>query len=199
MIKSSSFYILLIALNIFIMRSPPASANQYYYNNEKSAVRFELKHFGLITVQGEFGEFSGDVTFDLANLKNSKVSISIQTATVVSDNEKRDKNLMSDKFFWSEKYPNIEFLSKKFVRVDETRCDSYGNLIIRGISNPVIFKTELLSDPATAIPGQSLSFKSETTIKRKDYKLGTDAISNPIMFITDEKLTILLDVECIPA
>ena len=171
----------------------PLQAGEYVYDGAESRVSFALIHLGIITARGRFQDFSGSFRFNSKEVGNSYVDIRIKTASVESDSAKRDENLCSDKFFWSEKYPEIRFTSRQFKETGGMNFDIEGELTIRGITRPVVFRTRFLSEPVEAEAGRPLRFHAETDIRRKDFELGTKG--DPVVFITNEILKITLEVE----
>ena len=190
--KASLIYFLLCFLGI-TFASLPLQAGEYVYDEAESRVSFALIHLGIITVRGRFQDFSGSFRFDPKEVRNSYVDIRIKTRSVESDSARRDKSLHSDKFFWSEKYPEIYFVSRQFKEMGGMNFDIEGELTIRGITQPVVFRTRFLSEPTEAEAGRQLRFYAETDIKRKDFELGTKG--DPVVFITNETLKITLEVE----
>jgi polyisoprenoid-binding protein YceI len=123
------------------------------------------------------------------------VDIRIETASVESGSKTRNKHLRSGKFFWAGKHPRIHFISREFRKRDGMNFDIYGELTIRGITRPVVFKTEFLSEALDLEAGRPLRFRSQTHIKRKDFELGTGDWLDPILLLTDEILKISLEVQ----
>ncbi len=179
-------------------RSERRSEAEHRFDSDKSKVLFTLKHLGLITVSGHFERFEGRFLFDQEEIGNSFVTLRIKTASLVSDNAKRDAHLKSKKFFWSDKFPEIIFVSRAVHRVNGDTFDIYGELTIRGITRAVTFHTEFLRATGAQARNGHLFFKTYTFIHRKDFNLGTGNVWDPIMLITGETLEIRLEVEGIP-
>ncbi len=173
-------------------------AAEYHYSHEQSRITFTLRHLGLVTVEGHFSDFSGGFEFDLQNIEDSQVNLVIQTTSLESGNGVRDNDLRSKTFFWAEEFPEITFTSTAFGSIQDGQFKIYGDLTIRGKTVPVIFETELLTPTAEITEGQTLHFRTETYIHRKDFDLGTGSWFNPIAMITGETLKISLDVTGFP-
>lgn len=175
------------------------SAAEYRYDQEKSSVRFTIRHFGLITVEGRFKTFAGSFGFDLQDIEGSHVNITIQSGSVESGSVMRDQHLQSENFFAAKNHPQILFVSKKFTTAGENRYKIDGDLTIRGITQPTVFTAELLTPPGKISQTERISFHAQAQIRRKDFHLGTNRWVNPVLFVTDETLTISLNIEGIPA
>lgn len=175
--------------------SSPAMAAEYGYDHERSKVTFTLRHLNLITVQGEFKDFSGSFEFDAETIEDSSVTLVIQTRSLDSANLLRDVQLRGKDYFWVEKHPEITFASTAFGTLRENRFDIYGDLTIRGKTVPVVFETEILTPIKEITPGKPVRFKTETYIHRKDFDLGTGRWYDPVAYMTGETLKINLEVE----
>ena len=185
-------------LTLLIGVTPTAQAEKYAFNAEKSSVAFTLKHLGITTMKGDFKAFEGHFRFDPAAIDNSWVKLEIQTASLKSNNAKRERDLKSKNFFWPEKYPAIHFISHEIQSVDGKKFNIHGDLTIRGVTNPVVFKTELRSPPEELKEGVPVNFTTWTYIKRSDYHLGTGSFLDPLMFMTGERLKLSLEVVGLP-
>ncbi len=74
--------------------------------------------------------------------------VTIETASVSTDNDARDKDLRSAHFFDAAKFPQITFKSSSVNKVDDKTYKVTGNLTIHGVTKPV--KLDLtLSSKAT--------------------------------------------------
>ncbi len=166
----------------------------YDYGHAESQITFTLKHLGLVTVEGKFSDFSGSFEFDRENIEDSGVNLLIQSGSLESGNKLRDNDLRSKNYFWTDKYPEINFLSSAFGSVQNNKFKIYGYLTIKNKTVPVTFDTELVTPHEEISKGKKIHFRAETYIHRKDFDLGTGNWLNPIAAITGETLKISLDV-----
>ena len=138
-----------------------------------SEVGFNVRHF-FTKVPGRFGDYSGAIVFDPENLTASSAEIAIRDSTIDTDNEKRDRHLRTEEFFWAEKHPLITFKSTRVIPgKDGTHFRVEGDLTIRGITKRATLDVEYLGMGAVTVGGQSLGtqagFNATTTINRKDW------------------------------
>lgn len=197
MIRKTACSLLAAFVALFPAGRPAFSAG-YTYGSGQSGVFFTLKHLGVVTVAGRFREFSGTFRFDPARIEESEVRLSIRAASLDTGNPVRDAHLRSPEFFWTEKYPEITFVSREFGDVRGNRFSVKGDLTIRGITMPVVFDTEMKSGEKEAAEGKPVRFYTQTFIRRKDFRLGTGNWLDPIAYITDETLKISLEVTGVP-
>src|SRR5262245_41195068 len=91
------------------VHAAPAS---FKIDTAHSEAGFGIRHFFSKT-PGRFNDFAGTVQFDDKNLAASSVEVTIQTASINTNQEKRDNHLRGDDFFSAEKFPQITFKSTK--------------------------------------------------------------------------------------
>ena len=98
-----------------------------------SEVTFQVRHL-LTKVRGRFSDFTGTIAFDEAQPEQSSVAISIQAASIDTNEPNRDTHLRSDDFFAVDKYPTLAFTSTQIAPPGNDRFDVTGDLTIRGVT-----------------------------------------------------------------
>src|SRR5208282_603637 len=92
-------------------------AMEYGFDKAHSYIGFTVKHI-LSKVPGEFKDYDGTFTFDPKKPEASQISVTIQAASISTDNDMRDHHLQSKDFFEVETYPTIIFTSTKVTKGD---------------------------------------------------------------------------------
>ncbi|HEY8164684.1 MAG TPA: YceI family protein [Gemmatimonadaceae bacterium] len=139
-----------------------------------SAIEFSVRFMGLSTVRGAFSEFGGTIMVDTVDARRSSVSVVIQTKSINTNVESRDKDLRSENFFDAGKYPVILFRSE---RIDRTKTGfvARGPLTIHGVTKQVAIpfrQTHALMGDAWG--NKRMGFLGKLSLNRKDYGiLGT--------------------------
>jgi polyisoprenoid-binding protein YceI len=147
-----------------------ASAATETLNLDPSHTRvgFSIRHF-FTPVRGEFKNVKGTITLDQASLKDSKVEVAIETASINTNNEKRDNHLRSADFFDAEKNPTITFVSKS-IDVKDNKGTMTGDLTMHGVTKPVTLAVEV-GGIGKMGQGTIAGFTASGKIDRKDYGL----------------------------
>ncbi len=151
-----------------------AHAAEYQIDAAHSDVTFKVKHMGISTVTGSFGEFSGSFNVDPKNVSATTGSAVIKTASINTNNARRDNHLKSDDFFNAEQFPEIKFVSKavRNVNMADSTADLVGDLTIRDVTKEVVLKVKgtgiLAKDPWG---NERAAFRATGTINRFDYNL----------------------------
>jgi polyisoprenoid-binding protein YceI len=137
---------------------------QYKPSDPGSSVNFTIKNFG-INVNGQFTGLQGDIKFDPTAPAAAGFDISIDAATVNTDNSLRDSHLRSDSYFDVKNYPRIHFVSTK-VTGENGSYYVTGKLTIKKT-------TKVISFPfSAAAANDGYIFKGKFNINRKDFDIG---------------------------
>jgi len=141
----------------------------YQIDPSHSQVGFNVRHF-FSRVPGRFNEFSGSVTYDDKDVSKSSVDVVIKTASINTNNDRRDNHLRSPDFFAADSFPEITFKSTKVTPgSDKTKFKVDGNLTIHGITRPVTLDATFLGAGSVGQMGMRAGWEATTTIDRKDY------------------------------
>lgn len=133
-----------------------------------SQIQFSVKHLGISTVRGTFGQFGGTLTE--ADGLMTAATVDIDVASLTTGNEQRDAHLRSGDFFDVAAHPTATFVLREFARQGEA-VTVHGTLSLHGVTKDVILKGEA-GGPATDPWGvEKVSASLETTINRKEWGL----------------------------
>ena len=81
--------------------------------------------------------------YDEADITKSSVNVTIKTASINTDNEKRDAHLRNADFFDAAKYPEITFKSKRVVK-EKNGFVAVGDLTMRAVTREISLPFEIL-------------------------------------------------------
>lgn len=146
---------------------PVAFSNVWAIDKSHSEMTFSIRHI-VSRVRGTFREWEGSITMpDPANWEQgSSVDVTIRTASIFTDNERRDAHLRTSDFFLADSFPTITFRSTKIERTGN-KARIHGNLTMRGVTKPVVLEGEFLG--AQGAQSQRIGFEASTTVNRLDY------------------------------
>ncbi|WP_339806597.1 YceI family protein [uncultured Marinobacter sp.] len=138
-------------------------------------VTFEISHLGYSTLFGRFNDFDGEFHFDADNPENSRVEVTLKTASVDSNHAERDRHLRSADFLDVSEYPEATFRSTR-VEVDDDgeEADVYGELTLRGVTREIKLEVDLVGYGDDPWGGYRMGFDAETEIRMKDFGIPTD-------------------------
>jgi polyisoprenoid-binding protein YceI len=143
-----------------------AQVPQWVPVDGNSKVRFKVKNFGF-TVEGSFKGLKGTIAFDPSDLSTAKFDVTVDAATIGTDNDMRDDHLRSDSYFDVKAYPRIRFVSAKVTPTNKAGILlMFGQLEIKGVTREISFPF------AASVAGEGYVFKGGFKINRKDFKIG---------------------------
>jgi polyisoprenoid-binding protein YceI len=176
---------------LFVAISATAQVQTWKIDPNHTAPQFSVRHMGISTVRGAFTKVSGTVQLDPTSVAKSSVEIAIETASVDTRVEMRDKDLR-DNYFEVTKFPTITFKSKQVQSAGEGKLKITGDLTIKGVTKEVVLDVDGPSKPMTDQRGnQHMGASATTTIKRLDFGVGS---SSPMI---GEDINITIDVEMV--
>jgi polyisoprenoid-binding protein YceI len=139
---------------------------QYHPVAGESSVHFTIKNFGF-NVGGSFAGIQGNVRFEPDNLSGTAFDVSVDAASINTDNNMRDGHLRGEDYLDVKKYPHILFVSET-VRPARKQGNYHmvGKLTIRNVTKEISF-------PFTAVAsGKGYLFTGSFKINRKDFDVG---------------------------
>ena len=164
---------------LFLIFMSTGAFAQWTIDKGHTKFAFIAEHHGLSEVDGYFKKFDGKITATKDDLSDAIFEITIESASLNTDLEMRDKHLKSEDMFNVEKFPTITFkstsLKKRKVKGKTNQYTMLGNLTIKGITKPVTMEVTMNGpmahpNPENKIP--QLGIKALTTIKRSDFGIG---------------------------
>jgi polyisoprenoid-binding protein YceI len=180
--------------------APLALGAEWKIDGNHSSATFAVKHMMVSTVRGSFSGLKGTVDYDGSNLNTAKVNLSIDTATVDTHNEMRDKDLKSDNFFDVAKYPTITFTSKRVVPQSQGKFQLIGDMTLHGVTKEVTFQAEGPEPGVKDARGNLHSGATATTrINRKDFGLTWNKTLDGGGVMVSDDVDITVEVELVQA
>jgi polyisoprenoid-binding protein YceI len=163
-----------------------------------SQVGFSIRHL-FSKVQGQFKEYSGTIVMDQAKPAASSVDVTIQTASIFTDNDRRDAHLRSPDFFAADSFPTLTFKSTKVVPAGKDKYEVTGDLTMRGVTKSVVLDVEFLGMGEVAIGGQSMGtkagFEATTSVNRHDFGINWNKTLDVGGVMLGEDVAISLHIE----
>lgn len=158
-----------VLIALFLTGGAAFAQTSWSVDKSHSNVQFTVTHNVISEVSGGFKDYTGTVTTkgdDFAN--GADVEFVVKTASVDTDNERRDEHVKGDDFFNAEKYPEMKF--KGNLVKDGAKYLLKGNLTIREVTKPISFDAAYLGSIDTG-RGIRAGWKVTGKINRLDYGL----------------------------
>lgn len=162
---------------------PAVKGEEYSITPENSKVEFDASKV-TGSHHGSFGKFSGVIAFN-GQPEKSKVTITIDTASVMTDTPKLTNHLQTPDFFDVAKYPQAIFRSTKIEPSGDKGApyNVTGNLELHGVTKSITFPAIITATPDAVI------VESSFAINRKDFGINFAGAADNL--IRDEVLLTL--------
>lgn len=126
-------------------------------------------------VQGNFADFTGEVSFAPDMLEKSKFDFTIKVKSINTGIGKRDKHLLSEDFFNESQYPELKFVTSRVVKAGDSTYDVHGKFVVKDKSFDLILPLKLVGVKDHPMQkGQEVAgFNGMVTIDRLVLGIGT--------------------------
>ncbi|HLM69627.1 MAG TPA: YceI family protein [Longimicrobium sp.] len=177
-----------------IPASDAAAPVRWQIDVSHSELTFRIRHL-VSRVSGQFNTWSGTIVADPESLAGGSVSVDIQTASIDTNNERRDTHLRSADFFDAPSHPTITFRSTR-VTANGRDIQVHGNLTMRGVTRPVVLQGRMLEVAGTA-GRRRIGFEAQTQINRMDYGVSWNRGAEGGGVVLGDEVTISIAIEAV--
>jgi polyisoprenoid-binding protein YceI len=173
-------------------------ASTWQIDPDHSSIQFKVRHLMVSNVKGVFHKFNGLVDIDDQDLTRSKVTVTIDVASVDTGVAKRDEDLRSANFLDAARYPVMTYVSRKIARTGPDGLRITGDLTIHGVTREVVLEME---GPTTMIKdpwgGMRRGATATTKISRKDFSMTYNKTLETGGVVVGDEVAISIEVEMV--
>ncbi|HEY8432431.1 MAG TPA: YceI family protein [Sandaracinaceae bacterium] len=170
---------------------------RYAIDASHTTVGFSVRHMMITNVHGEFEKVEGEVLYDPSNPENTKITASIDVASIHTREAKRDEHLRSADFFDAENHPKMTFASKS-VRKTKGGFEVTGDLTIRGTTREVVLEvTDVTDEHTDPWGGRRIGASAKAKIKRSDFGMQWNAALEAGGVLVGDEVKISIDVSLV--
>jgi polyisoprenoid-binding protein YceI len=197
MLKTAPRIGLASAIVLLASLSALAQTSNWNIDPAHSTAQFTVRHLGISNVAGSFTKVVGSVVLNEKDITQSQVLASIDVSSVDTRVEARDKDLRSPNFFDVEKYPTIEFKSKRMVS-SGGKVQVIGDLTIHGTTHEVTLDVDGPTPEMSDAQGNSRrGISATTTINRRDFNLVYNNLLKTGEAVVGDNVKIQIDAEMV--
>ena len=135
-----------------------------------SALEFEVRKLGLVTVKGRVPGFSGVITGG----ETPSVVGTVDATSITTFEADRDAHLQSPEFFAAQRYPELRFVSTS-VETSDDEIVVHGDLTIKDVTSPVELRGTLSGPENDPWGNERIGLELSTTIDRTAFGLEWNA------------------------
>jgi polyisoprenoid-binding protein YceI len=159
-------------------------------------VGFVARHLMVSKVRGRFTDFEGTIIV-ADDPSASSVEVTIQAASINTNDENRDNHVRNNDFLSVEEFPTLSFRSTKVELKPRGDWKVYGDLTVRGVTRPVVLDVEfegVIQDPWG---NQRLGFTASGEIDRNDFGVSFNAALETGGFVVSPKVKLEIEAEAV--
>lgn len=202
--KAKEIEMTLSALKLSLATASLVFASQAFGANydvdpAHSRIGFSVKHLMIATVPGNFNEFSGKFDFDAAKGELKSSELTVQAASINTNNAKRDEHLRSPDFFDVAKYPTITLTNSKIKKAGKNKFKWTGDLNMHGVTKPVTLDLTYTGTMKGMMGEQRVGFEATGKINRKDFGLNWNKALEAGGVAVSEDVQLIVEVSAIEA
>ena len=162
-----------------------------------SEIQFKVRHLMITTVTGHFRKYDLVVETEGDDYPNfQKLFLLLISIRSIRATNKVDTHLKSADFFHSAENAQIKFEGKKFEKSgDEYKLS--GDLTIRGITKPITLNVDFGGIVADPYGQTKAGFTVEGKIRRKDFGLMWDAVTEAGQIVVSDEIRIHCEVQLV--
>jgi polyisoprenoid-binding protein YceI len=145
---------------------------------QKSQITFVSKQMG-VPVEGKFGKFNAQVTFDPAKPEAAKARIDIDVASIDTGSADANNEVRGKSWFNTNTYSTASFTANGIKPLGGGRYEVRGPLTLKGKSKEIVTVFNLRQE------GQNAIFEGQLPLKRNEFGIGEGAWADPSIVSND--------------
>jgi polyisoprenoid-binding protein YceI len=171
---------------------------KWVIDHQHSEIAFKVKHLMISNVKGKFRDFDADINVLNDDFSTADIDLWINTASVNTDDDKRDEHLRSADFFDSSTYQDITFDSTLLEKTSkENIFNLLGELTIKGISLPVKLEVDFGGIAIDPWGNEKAGFSVYGKINRKDWGLTWNTALESGGLLVGEDISIHCEIQLV--
>lgn len=119
-----------------LLLSNAANASDWTVDYGKSRLGFAATQAGN-PFEGKFKTFAAKIKFDPDNLPGSRISVTVELASVESDDVQRDGGMSGEEWFNTSSFPQATYETTAIRATGDKTYEMDGTLSLKGITRPV--------------------------------------------------------------
>lgn len=188
------FSISFLSLLVGVATIPAQAADTYQVDPSHSSLEFAAKHLMVSTVKGGFTDFTGSIQYDPADATAFNAEVTIQAASLSTNQKQRDEHLRGNDFFDVEKFPTLTFKSKSLAKSG----DGYqliGDLNMHGVTKEISIPVQISGPVASPFGTQVIGISGTTKINRQDFGIAWNkSLDNGGLVVADD-VDLMVNIE----
>ena len=141
-----------------------------------SELGFKIKHLMISNVSGNFKNFAVEAETEGEDFSTATITLSADMDSINTNNDQRDQHLRTADFFETDKHPQLQFRSTRIEKLDDETFAVYGDLSLKGITQPVKLHAEYSGIAKDPWGGERAGFLVTGKISRSAFGVTFNAV-----------------------
>jgi polyisoprenoid-binding protein YceI len=159
---------LLVAMPATVLMAQAPATEVYQIDSVHSNIGFRVRHL-MSKVTGRFGKVEGTVNLNTKDVTKSSVNVTIDVASISTNEAKRDTHLLSPDFFDAAKFPTITFKSTSVKEVAKGKLEVTGTFTMKGVTKTLVLPIATLGTAVDPWKNVIAGFEGSLKLNRMDY------------------------------
>jgi polyisoprenoid-binding protein YceI len=177
---------------------PVPAAGSWNVDQAHSTVEFVARHLVVTKVRGRFSDYDASITIG-ERPEDSKVDVTIRTASIATGDPGRDGHLASADFLDVEQYPTITFASTGVRPTGTNTWDVDGDLTVHGVTQPVTLNVEFGGVATDPWDNTKAFFSASTEFDRESFGLTWNQPLAGGGVLVGKKVRVELEIQATPS
>jgi polyisoprenoid-binding protein YceI len=193
--------VVMVCLGVTLWLNPvsgQAETARYVVDPDHSIVEFKVAHMVISKTTGHFKDYTGFIDMDPEAGTVKTIEATIKTASVTTNQEKRDAHLRNADFFDVEKYPTMTYKMKSYSKAGDG-YSAIGDLTLHGVTKEVTLTGNFNGVTKDPWGNTRAGFTAEGKLNRKDFCMVWNKALDSGGLVVGDEVWIKLDIECIKA
>lgn len=160
-----------------------------------SSVSFTIRHMMFSKVRGSFKSFDASIEADPNDLTTAGIAVTVDLASVDTNNADRDNHLRTADFFDVEHHPKLTFAAKSIAGTADGEYAVTGDLTLHGVTRSETFAVEFSGEGKDPWGNVKAAFQATGTIKRSEYGLTWNAALEAGGFLVGDEVKVEIEIQ----
>lgn len=169
----------------------------YQLDPAHTRLGFAARHALVARVHGWWDSFEGRLHLDASDPTRCSVALTIDAASIRTNNADRDAHLCSPDFFDVQRYPTITFKSTDVAAMEDGRYRVTGDLTMKAITRSVELDLTYEGNCVDPYSQLRVGISGSGSVKRSDWGLTWNAALEAGGVVLSDRIELELDISAI--
>ena len=169
----------------------------YQLDPAHTRLGFAARHALVARVHGWFDSFDGRLHLDESDPTKCSVALTIDAASIRTNNDDRDAHLRSSDFFDVERYPTSTFQSTGVTAVGDNRYRVAGDLTMKAITRRADLDLTFQGSCLDPYGQQRVGIEGSGSVKRSEWGLTWNVALEAGGLVLSDRIDLELDISAI--